>query len=80
MIQVPPLTLSYAILKSISTQASQAGSDRTSSLPRVSKWKWLEHASVLGLQAALSPYRSETELPFTGANHLATLVATEVRK
>lgn len=80
MIQVPPLTLYYPILKSISTQASQAGSDRTSSPPRVCNWKWLEHASVPGLQAALSPYPSETELPFTGASHLATLVAAEVRK
>ena len=33
---------------------------------------------MLGLQAALSPYPSETELPFTGANHWATLVAAEV--
>lgn len=51
----PPRTLSYPFLKSVSTQACQAGSGRTSSPPQVHSWKWLEHASVLGFEAALSP-------------------------
>ena len=57
-LQAPLRTLSYPFLKSVSTQACQAGSGRTSSTPRVHSWKWLEHASVLGFEAALSPYPS----------------------
>lgn len=72
-IQAPPRTLSYPFLKSVSTQACQAGSGRTSSPPRVHSWKWLEHASVLGFEAAATPTP-----PFTGANHLVMLVAAEV--